>query len=98
MTVVHASAAGAALGMLVDESYAEQQLALAPGDVVLLMTDGAVEAVERDPRNMWKLMDLIAQAPCEVHAISQAIVGAVEEALGNRRVDDVTLLAIMPVA
>jgi sigma-B regulation protein RsbU (phosphoserine phosphatase) len=90
-------AAGAALGMLLDESYAEQQLALAPGDVVLLMTDGVVEAVERDPRNMWKLMDLIAQAPCEVHAISQAIVGAVEEALGNRRVDDVTLLAIMPV-
>jgi serine phosphatase RsbU (regulator of sigma subunit) len=88
-------AAGAALGMLLDEVYSEQQLALATGDVVLLMTDGVVEAVERDPRNMWKLMDLIAQAPCEVTAISEAIVGAVEEALGNRRVDDVTLLALM---
>jgi hypothetical protein len=29
--------------------------------------------------------------------ISQAIVGAVEEALGNRRADDVTLLALMPI-
>jgi serine phosphatase RsbU (regulator of sigma subunit) len=82
--------------MLLDESYGEQQMALHPGDVVLLMTDGVVEAVERDPRNMWKLMDLIAQAPAEVTAISQAIIQAVEEALGNRRVDDVTLLAIMP--
>ena len=89
-------AAGAALGMLPDESYGEQHLALAAGDIVLLMTDGVVEAVERDPRNMWKLMDLIAQAPADVTAISHAIVSAVEEALGNRRVDDVTLLAIMP--
>ena len=52
-------------------------------------------AVERDPRNMWKLMDLGAQAPSDVVAISQQILAAVEEALGARRVDDVTLLAIM---
>jgi serine phosphatase RsbU (regulator of sigma subunit) len=49
--------------MLPDEAYSEQQMTLATGDVVLLMTDGLVEAVERDPRNMWKLKDLIAQAP-----------------------------------
>lgn len=89
--------AGTALGMLEGETYVEQTFPLDPGDIVLLMTDGVVEAVERDPRNMWKLMDLVAQAPQDVAAISQQIMAAVTEALGSRRVDDVTLLAIMPV-
>jgi serine phosphatase RsbU (regulator of sigma subunit) len=89
--------AGAALGMLRGETYGEQVEPLDPGDIVLLMTDGVVEAVERDPRNMWKLMDLIAQAPHDVGAISQQILAAVMDALGPRRVDDVTLLALMPV-
>jgi serine phosphatase RsbU (regulator of sigma subunit) len=89
--------AGAALGMLPGETYQDQTFPLDPGDIVLLMTDGVVEAVERDPRNMWKLMDLVAQAPADVSAISQQIMSAVMEALGSRRVDDVTLLALMPV-
>jgi serine phosphatase RsbU (regulator of sigma subunit) len=87
---------GAALGMLPGETYAEQTVPMEVGDVVLLMTDGVVEAVDNDPRNMWKLMDLVAQAPLDVRAISQQILAAVNEALGPRRVDDLTLLAIKP--
>jgi sigma-B regulation protein RsbU (phosphoserine phosphatase) len=87
--------AGMALGMLADETYTEQTLPLAKGDIVILMTDGVVEALDRDPRNMWQLLDLIVQAPHDVGAISYAILQAVERQLGARRADDVTLLSFM---
>lgn len=86
---------GAALGMVPGETYVEQTVPLERGDIVILMTDGVVEALERDPRNMWQLMDLIVQAPHDVGAISYAILAAVERQLGAERADDVTLLSFM---
>jgi serine phosphatase RsbU (regulator of sigma subunit) len=87
--------AGTALGMLVGETYPEQTFPMTPGDIVILMTDGVVEALDRDPRNMWQLLDLIVQAPHDVAAITHEILVAVERQLGVYRADDVTLLSFM---
>src|SRR5262249_60766252 len=59
------SASGPPLGMLPGQSYLTEEFALAAGDIVVLMTDGVVEALdsEADPFGMSGLLDLISRAP-----------------------------------
>ena len=56
-------ASGPPLGLGCGASYAEERVSLAPGDVLVLMTDGLLEAVETDLVGMSSLKRLLARAP-----------------------------------
>ncbi|HEY0872193.1 MAG TPA: SpoIIE family protein phosphatase [Vicinamibacterales bacterium] len=89
---------GIALGILEQASYAETHLRLAPGDLMLLYTDGVTEAV--DGRGAL-FGDARLQANVSDHAdlpaaeIVSRLVGAVNSyAAGVPQEDDITVLAL----
>jgi serine phosphatase RsbU (regulator of sigma subunit) len=89
-------ASGPPLGVTTSQFYADEEIALAPGDMIFLMTDGLVEALDRpgDHLGMRLLLSLIADAPSDLDLIQQRILAAVERERLMRQVDDVTLVAI----
>ena len=89
-------ASGPPLGVAGSQYYADEEVALSPGDMVFLMTDGLVEALDRpgDRLGMRLLLGLIAEAPRDIEAVNQRILAAVERERLMRQVDDVTLLGI----
>jgi phosphoserine phosphatase RsbU/P len=89
------AASGPPLGMLPHPGYVEETWTLAPGDIVVLMTDGVSEALHRDgdALGIWRLLDLIARAPANIHEINRRILAAVDEAVGGGA-DDITLVSI----
>jgi serine phosphatase RsbU (regulator of sigma subunit) len=90
------AASGLPLGVLPGQAYPQCEYPLEPGDIVLLMTDGVSEALDRDGDRLGQggLRKLIANAPANPAAIHQLILAAVEESLGSRAADDLTLLSI----
>ena len=89
------TASGTPLGMLPCE-YASESLSLEPGDIVLLMTDGLVEALDRpsDRMGMELLLGLIKYAPHEPRLIIERALAAVNKMKGAKLLDDVTLVAL----
>jgi serine phosphatase RsbU (regulator of sigma subunit) len=88
------AASGLPLGMLPTESYTDQTFDLDVGDIVLLMTDGVVDALEGDALDMRALLDLISVAPHDAAKINDRILMAVERAVETRLGDDVALLSL----
>jgi serine phosphatase RsbU (regulator of sigma subunit) len=87
------------LGMLSDAPYTERELTLAPGDVLVIYTDGLTEAVCRDgslagvePLLRW----LPALVEMEAEAIARGIEARLREVATLR--DDLTLLVLKKVA
>jgi serine phosphatase RsbU (regulator of sigma subunit) len=96
-TVEEAGAtSGLPLGMLPGQSYLQEECAVGPGDIVLLMTDAVVEALDQDQDRLGSegLRRIIANAPADAGEIHRRILVAVEDSLGSRHADDLTLLAI----
>jgi sigma-B regulation protein RsbU (phosphoserine phosphatase) len=95
-TVESAGAYGDMLALAADPAFAETQLLLDPGDVLLLYTDGVTEAGPRThPFGEFGFVELLATL---AGAPPQAVVDAVEEAVvaaheGEPR-DDIALLAL----
>jgi sigma-B regulation protein RsbU (phosphoserine phosphatase) len=91
------SASGTPLGMLPSE-YANESLELNRGDIVLAMTDGLVEALDRPSDRMGThlLLGLIKYAPHDPHAIIARSLEAVEKMKGQKSLDDVTVVALQP--
>jgi sigma-B regulation protein RsbU (phosphoserine phosphatase) len=89
------TASGTPLGMLESE-YASESLSLEPGDIVLLMTDGLVEALDRpsDRMGMELLLGLIKYAPHEPRLIIERALAAVNKMKGAKLLDDVTVVAL----
>lgn len=87
---------GAPLGMLWAERYADEQLAIEPGDILFMMTDGLVEALDRpgDRLGMRTLLRLLGGVPPDIAAINRRVLAEVDQSNGGRHVDDVTLVAI----
>ncbi len=93
---------GPALGMMPDFEYAEgASLALAPGDAVLVFTDGFVEARHRsrpdrlfDESGMRAVVADVAPRAKSAAELGQALVEAVREFSGNVFDDDMTLIAV----
>ncbi len=91
-------ARGVPVGVLPDFEYRERSVQLAPGDRLLLYTDGALEAIDADDEEMGeqRLLDALA----ELHALPpaaslEAMVAKVEAwCPGGQPQDDVTLLSI----
>jgi phosphoserine phosphatase RsbU/P len=84
-------ASGPPLGMLEDSSYFDETYRFEEGDVIVLMTDGVLEAVETDLANMPRLLAAVAQGVGE----SAAVHGRLLAELGSRALhdpDNMTLL------
>lgn len=85
-------ASGPPLGILEHPRYFEETASFAEGDVIVLMTDGIVEAVETDLTEMPKLLALTAQSVGSGRAIHQHLLGSLSKEV--REPDDMTLLSL----
>src|SRR5262249_2697398 len=89
------SPSGTPLGMLACD-YTEEEINLEPMDIVLLMTDGLVEALDRpsDRIGMQLLLGVVKYAQHAPKLISERILAAVAKMKGTKLIDDVTLVAL----
>ena len=90
---------GTVLGILDPIEFEQGQVALSPGDIVVLYTDGISEAmnVEGEQFGETRVCDLIAALPrgLNARAVAERLLEAVHEFLcGVEPQDDVTLLVI----
>lgn len=83
---------GPPLGMLAGAWYQEEVSLLRRGDLVLLMTDGVLEAVEDDLITMRTVLGMLGRAPGEPRSLNRSIFEQVRQ--GLHRPDDLTLLSI----
>jgi phosphoserine phosphatase RsbU/P len=84
------TASGPPLGMVARAAYRNDDCQILPGDIILMMTDGIVEAVEDDLMIMPRLQSLLGGAPHDLDEITRAIFA--EVLLRANRVDDRTLV------
>uniref|UniRef100_A0A832I1E3 GAF domain-containing protein n=1 Tax=Eiseniibacteriota bacterium TaxID=2212470 RepID=A0A832I1E3_UNCEI len=89
---------GVALGVLPDATYDDRPVALRPGDVLFLYTDGVSEAESPDGEQFGRTRierTLRALAGESAEAIAQGVVRAVLEWTGERgQNDDLTLMVV----
>jgi sigma-B regulation protein RsbU (phosphoserine phosphatase) len=87
--------AGTPLGVIGSAAYRPVAVALEPGDLVVLYTDGVTESMDRDrqPFGVERLTEVLAGAPRGVAAVGEAILAAVREhAVGRSQSDDITIV------
>jgi len=86
---------GPPLAMVGGVEYVDETLRFERGDILLLMTDGILDALhtDDDPLGMLALEALVRRMPPDIFDINRRILAAVEER-GGLRADDITLLAI----
>jgi serine phosphatase RsbU (regulator of sigma subunit) len=95
LEVIGAAEAAAPLGVDEDAVYQAATSELAPGDMVLLYTDGLIDAVDPAGRcfGMEPLKQLFRSTPRGAASAGQEIVRTVRHhATGSPRVDDITLI------
>lgn len=86
---------GPALGLLDHCFYPEERHELHPGDVLVFMTDGVLEAIESDLVGMSTLRNVLAQAPAGSRAVHDAILELLRaRAIAPERADDRTLVSV----
>lgn len=86
------AASGPPLGMLPGASYRDDYFRVQPGDIVLMMTDGIVEAIEEDLYEMPRLRALLGNAPRNLDEINHLILS--EVARRATRPDDRAIIAL----
>jgi sigma-B regulation protein RsbU (phosphoserine phosphatase) len=96
--VIH-KVGGLALGLFADVSYSEWTIQLAPGDGLVIYTDGVSEAVNADQQlfGASRLHDVLTDLPhdCSAHAVTDAVMKALDRFVGGYpQSDDITLLAL----
>lgn len=99
-TTTRLDRSGPALGVMPSVGYAEQELGLGPGDVLLVYTDGVIEARDRD-RGLYGLERLaaVAREAAEAGADAAGIHTRVFEDVGRHAAgapprDDITLVVV----
>lgn len=90
--VGHAS--GIPLGIVENTTYLDEHYELHCGDVVVLMTDGVLEAIESDLLSMSTLTQLLAEASEGAGDVHRMLLQKFEECTLGRRADDMTLVAL----
>ncbi len=88
---------GVPLGMPSAEGWHEERFEFSSGDLILLATDGAVEALataDATPTGIDELAAIVSRAPAHVDAVTRAVLAAVDAVARLRGADDVTLLAL----
>ena len=92
------SGGGMALGILEDAEYVEGKVRLAPGDLLLLYTDGVTEAINNTGElfSDQRLADVLADGHSRtVTEVVHAVVSSVNAfAAGAPQEDDITVLAL----
>ncbi len=101
LRVTRLEATATVLGMFRDWDGAVGAAALAPGDVLLLFTDGVIEAMntageEFGERRLLEELEKNRRLP--LPSLVQELSAAVREFSGNSLVDDVTLVVARPIA
>jgi phosphoserine phosphatase RsbU/P len=89
------SGAGTPLGVLRSAVYHPVPVALEPGDLIVLYTDGVTESMDRDRETFGvdRLKEVLAAAPPGAPAAGEAILAAVREhAVGRSQSDDITIV------
>ena len=86
---------GPPIAMLAGADYVDEVLPFGQGDILVLMTDGILDALhtDDDPLGLQALEALVRRMPPDVHDINARILAAAEARSGARG-DDVTLLTI----
>jgi len=87
-------ASGPPLGLARTATYSQERIALAPGDSLVLMTDGVLEALEPDLVNMTRVCKLIAEAPEGAEEMHRSLMDELEQVIGPKAADDMTLLVV----
>jgi sigma-B regulation protein RsbU (phosphoserine phosphatase) len=89
---------GLALGLIPDYEYQQRTVTVAPGEALVLYTDGVTEAMNADEEEFGveRLQDIFKQSnPHEAHAITRLIFDAVDTFAGDTpQSDDVTCLTL----
>jgi serine phosphatase RsbU (regulator of sigma subunit) len=86
---------GTPLGVAPDAAYRSISVGLEPGDVVVLYTDGATDALDRQGHRFGEVrfQRALAEAPDGAAAVGEAILAAVHDhAAGRSQFDDITLV------
>ena len=93
---------GMVLGIMDDMEYDEDEIVLAPGDALVLYTDGITEAMDGNDDLFGKerLKEAVrAATPGDAHAIVTAIIAAVKAYAGDTpQADDLTIVTVRRVA
>jgi serine phosphatase RsbU (regulator of sigma subunit) len=92
--MVACSHAGRPLGFSVSSTYVDEQMELAEGDLVVLMTDGILEAIETDLLAMSTSRKLFAAATEGARGVHRLFLRQVEERTNGPRTDDMTFVAV----
>lgn len=89
---------GVVLGLLEDGDYRDVGIDLAPGETLVLYTDGVLEAPGRHDRfGEPRLRDVLAAAgPASASAVVEGVAMALSAHLGDRPHDDIAILALQP--
>ena len=87
---------GIALGLFEDAEILEERIRLAPGEGIMLYTDGATEAASADDKLFGE--GRLAEAICDAHDAREAVLALVDSidafAAGREQFDDITLLCL----
>jgi serine phosphatase RsbU (regulator of sigma subunit) len=87
-------ASGMPLGIAESTTYRDERFELNRGDVIVLMTDGVLEAIESDLMSMSTLQRLLAGASEGARDVHALLLRKFEECTTGKRVDDMTLVAL----
>ena len=87
-------ASGPPLGILPEASWFDETLPFGSGDVMVLMTDGIVEAVESNLADMPRLTRLVAQGAGDGVAVHGRLLERLTAWQGLPDADDMTLLSL----
>jgi phosphoserine phosphatase RsbU/P len=85
---------GMPLGIADSTTYLHERYELNRGDVIVLMTDGVLEAVETDFLSMSTLKRLLSEAAEGAADVHRFLLQRFEECTTGKRIDDMTLLAL----
>lgn len=87
-------ASGPPLGILEESSYFDETCEFGSGDVLVLMTDGMLEAVETDLQGMPTLIGLVQQGLGNSGAVHRRLMTRVMAQQAERDPDDMMLLSL----
>lgn len=89
---------GPVAGIMPGEDYGEGVISLAPGDTLLVFTDGVTEAMDVDEQLYGdeRLLDVVRQCPdSAAQTIVDLVNASVEDfASGAEQADDITMIAV----
>ena len=91
-TKLVARASGPPLGTMPQYQWQEESVSLEVGDILVLMTDGVLEAVEEDLLEMPSLSGIVSGTSDGIERINRRILS--EVARRGERPDDLTLLSL----